>query len=276
MTADDLGFTPSVTAGILEAHHAGSVTATSMMVQQPGWDDAVRAARATPTLDVGLHLNVLVGAPLTSARSLTDTRTGTFLPLPTLVMRALTGRIDAAEVEAECTAQFAALVAAGIHPTHMDSHRHTHALPGVRGAVSRVAATHGVWLRRPLESPALFAADAAAQLHRAVIRAAWTVSEAGAIRVRHTDHFAGIALQGGTHFDARLDLVLEQLRPGVTELMVHPGRVDDALRALDGYTWQRERELAALTSRPLRDRLARGARGITNPVVLIGFRALTA
>ncbi|MCX5766663.1 MAG: ChbG/HpnK family deacetylase [Gemmatimonadetes bacterium] len=276
MTADDLGFTPSVTAGILEAHHAGSVTATSMMVHQPGWDDAVRTARAAPTLDVGLHFNVLVGAPMTKATSLTDTRTGTFLPLRSLVMRALAGRIDAAEVEAECTAQFAALVAAGIHPTHMDSHRHTHALPVFRGAVSRVAVAHGVWQRRPLESPALFAVDAAAQLHRAVIRAAWTVSGAGAREVRHTDHFAGIALQGGTHFDARLDVLLEHLRPGVTELMVHPGRVDDALRALDGYTWQRERELAALTSRPLRDRLARGATSITNPVTLIGFRALTA
>jgi predicted glycoside hydrolase/deacetylase ChbG (UPF0249 family) len=41
-------------------------------------------------------------------------------------------------------------------------------------------------------------------------------------------------------------------------LMVHPGRVDAALSAVDGYTWQRERELAALTSPAVRDRLRRG------------------
>ncbi len=238
-----------------------------MMVAQPGWEDGVRAARATPTLDVGLHFNVLVGAPLAAAPSLTDPRTGRFLALTTLVRRALLGAVDAADVEAECEAQLAALRAAGITPTHIDSHRHTHALPRVRGAVARVAARHGLVLRRPLESPGWFAFDAAAQLHRAVIRASWIATAAGCAATRGTDHFVGIALQGGTRFDARLDVVLRQLAPGTTELMVHPGRVDDALRRLDGYTWQRERELAALTERPLGRRLE------GTGVALIGFGA---
>ena len=37
--------------------------------------------------------------------------------------------------------------------------------------------------------------------------------------------------------------------------MVHPGRVDAALESVDGYTWQRTRELAALTSAPVLNRL---------------------
>ena len=52
INADDFAFTPAVTAGILEAHAAGSVTSTSMMVHCPGWEDGVRQARATPTLGI--------------------------------------------------------------------------------------------------------------------------------------------------------------------------------------------------------------------------------
>ena len=39
----------------------------------------------TPTLDVGLHLNLLLGRPLTRATSLTNARTGEFAALGTLV-----------------------------------------------------------------------------------------------------------------------------------------------------------------------------------------------
>ncbi|MBI1810158.1 MAG: ChbG/HpnK family deacetylase, partial [Gemmatimonadetes bacterium] len=231
VNADDFGFTPAVTQGIVEAHEAGSVTATTMLVRQPGWDHAVRAARATPSLDIGLHFNALVGAPLVAATSLTDRRTGRFLPLPSLVVRALRGGVDAAEVEAECEAQFAELRAAGIAPTHIDSHRHTHALPGLRAAVARVAVRHGVALRRPLESPRWFPLDLAAQLHRGVVQLAWRSTAPRRAEARSTDHFVGISLQGGTRFDERLDVVLASLPHGATELMVHVGHADDALRA---------------------------------------------
>jgi predicted glycoside hydrolase/deacetylase ChbG (UPF0249 family) len=40
--------------------------------------------------------------------------------------------------------------------------------------------------------------------------------------------------------------------------MVHPGHVDPPLAAVDGYTWQRERELAALLAPTIANRLARG------------------
>jgi len=239
-----------------------------MMVAQPGWDDGVRAAKATPGLDVGLHFNVLVGAPLAAVPSIMHVRSGRFLSLPALVRRALAGGVHAGEVEAECEAQLAAIRAAGIAPTHIDSHRHTHALPVIRGAVSRVAARHGLVLRTPLESPWWFPSDALGHVHRAVIAAAWAAAGATPPLPRRVDHFVGICLQGGTHFDQRLDLVLPRLAHGVTELMVHPGRTDDALRAIDGYTWQRELELEALTRRPLRRRLE------GTGVALAGFRDL--
>jgi predicted glycoside hydrolase/deacetylase ChbG (UPF0249 family) len=268
VNADDFGFTPSVTAGILEAHAAGIVTCTSMMVRCAGWDDGVRQAKRTPALEVGLHLNLLVGAPLAAVPSLTDRRTGRFLPLAAIVARALTRRIDAGEVTAECEAQLMALGNAGIGCTHIDSHRHTHALPVIRGAVAAVAARRNLALRRPLESHLRFAGGLGSQLHRAMIDAAWWASAAGAPRTRTADYFIGVSLQGGRRFERGLAAAIAGLRTGTTELMVHPGRVDDALAAVDGYTWQRELELAALTSAGLRERLR------SDEIELIGFRAL--
>ena len=55
----------------------------------------------------------------------------------------------------------------------------------------------------------------------------------------------------------RLLRLLDDLRPGVTELMVHVGYADRALAAVDRYTEQRERELEALCSPAVRERLRR-------------------
>ena len=255
INADDFGISPAVSAGILECHAAGTVTSTSMMVDCPGWDDATRAIRTAPRLGVGLHLNLLVGAPRTAARSLTDARTGRFLALAALVRRALAGGVDRDEVAAECEAQLDAITALGVRVTHLDSHRHTHALPVIRGAVARVAAARGLPLRRPVESHRRFPNDLASQLHRGAIAWSWRLTSLGAARTGAPDHFIGVSMQGGERFAAQLDAVLGNLPAGTVEMMVHPGRVDDALRSVDGYDWQRERELSALTSPGLRDRL---------------------
>lgn len=268
INADDFGFTPAVTAGILEAHAAGTVTATSMMVRCPGWDDAVRQAKATPSLEVGLHFNLLVGAPLAAVPSLTDRRTGRFLSLRALVARAVALRLDGGEVTAECEAQLMALGNAGIGCTHIDSHRHTHALPVIRRAVAAIAARRQLPLRRPLESHFRAMSDVGSQVHRAVVSASWLVSSATAAHTRAPDHFIGVSLQGGHAFAARATAAVDHLGAGVTELMVHPGHVDDALRAADGYTWQREMELSALLSGDFRERLRRDDMSLT------GFRAL--
>lgn len=256
INADDFGFTPAVTSGILEAHEAGAVTSTSMMVHCAGWDDAVRRARDTPTLGVGLHLNLLVGAPMSRVPSLTDRRTGRFLPLAALTARALTGRIEPGEVIAECEMQLRAIGESGIVCTHVDSHRHTHALPVIHRAVSLVAARRALPLRHPVESQ-FRGGGALSHVHRGAVAAAWHVTGAFAPRTRAPDHFIGISMQGASGFAGLLASAIGHLWRGTTELMVHPGRVDAALEAADGYTWQRERELAALVSPALRERLGR-------------------
>jgi len=263
VNADDFGFSAGVNRGILEAHAAGVVSSVSVLVNTPGWPDARDWLRAMGgALGVGLHLNLTSGAPLTTAPSLTSPRTGRFHSLTALVARALTGRLDPAHVAAECAAQLARLREAGVPVTHIDSHRHVHALPGVWGVVIETARREGVpVVRVPLEPLSPRAASWRALLKQATLAAAWGVASrrSRAAAPRHADRFYGISLQGDPRFLARVVALLDGLEPGTTELMVHPGHPDGDLAGWDDYTTPRAAELAALTSPVVRARFASGA-----------------
>jgi len=261
VNADDFGLSSGVNEGILEAHAAGVVSSVSVLVNAPGWEHAVAALRrAGAELGAGLHLNLIAGEPVGGGRSLVHPRTGRFHGLAGLVTRALTGRIDPDHVAEECAAQLARLRAVGVRVTHVDSHRHVHALPGVWGPVVATARAHGVpFVRVPVEHGA-----GRAWAKRWTIGAAWRVAARGVAVPRHADRFHGIGLHGDVRFLERLLALVDRLRPGITELMVHPGRPDRALAAWDGYVASRAAELAALTSSAARERLGRGDVGLTH------------
>jgi predicted glycoside hydrolase/deacetylase ChbG (UPF0249 family) len=260
-----------VTRGIIEAHTAGSVRSASMMANGLDWESAVRHARATRTLDIGVHLNLVQGRPLLRVPSLTNARTGELLSLGALARRALARRIDRDELAAELRAQIERVRQAGIAVTHLDSHRHAHALPGIFPVVCRVAIEAGIRvLRIPREPLRVNALHAGATARKLVLATSLRVCGALPLdsALATTDHFRGVSLQGGAHFAGRLRRALDTLEPGSTELMVHPGHVDEALVAQDSYTRPRATELEVLTSPGVRERLARG------DIELVSFAAL--
>lgn len=270
INADDFGYTRGVTRGILEAHRAGAVSSTTLLANMPAFDDAARAARdARESLGVGVHVNLVQGRPLARVPTLTDARTGAFHRLPALVARAAVGRIDADEVGAECDAQIAAVRAAGVEPTHVDSHMHTHAIPALWPPIAAAAVRAGIHaMRWPVESIRHTPLRPSRLPTTVLVALSWAAVRRQALPLRYPDRFIGISLQGGRDVERRFLRALDNLAPGTTELMVHPGHSDDELAAMDGYTWQRERELAALVSPAVRDRLSRG------DIQLVHFGAL--
>lgn len=263
INADDFGLAPGVNRGILEAHAAGTLSSTSAMVNTPAFDEGAALARErVPSLGIGLHLNLIAGRPLTRAPSLTDARTGCFHPLGALAWRALAGAVRAEDVRRECDAQLAALMRSGVRPTHLDSHRHAHGLPGVLPAVLASAQAAGVPIvRRPLDRPSLRRPLASAKilaLHTAWRSAMVGVRKADRVPLARAPRFSGILLQDVPDVQARMLELFARLQPGATELMLHPGHDDAMLAAQDPYRAPRERELAALTSREVRERLAAG------------------
>jgi predicted glycoside hydrolase/deacetylase ChbG (UPF0249 family) len=245
VNADDFGFTKGVNAGIIEAHRTGILTATTLMANGAAFDDAVRFARENPDLDVGCHLVLVQGDSVLHPGS----------PLPTTVgalLRALALR--RIRVYDELAAQARRIVDAGLCPTHLDTHKHTHILPPVLSAVARISSEFGIpWVRKPFDFPLRAAPVAAPLVTRVTSRGLRVLGRrfdaALASRgARTTDHFAGFQLTG--RFRApQLAALIRQLPAGTTEFMCHPGHCDDALRAAPTRLREsREAEFEALTA----------------------------
>jgi predicted glycoside hydrolase/deacetylase ChbG (UPF0249 family) len=252
VNADDFGFTRDVNAGIVEAYERGILTATTLMAEGEAFADAVRLAGEHPGLDIGVHLT-LVGMPGLPA-SLAGCTTAVY-----------GGRLDVYEIFA---AQVRKVLAAGIRPTHLDTHKHTHLLPPVLQAVCTVAEEFGIgWVRSPGDFPFPYGRKGLVSRvmrwrQRAMRR---TIAEAG---LRTTDAFTGFAWTG-KFTEKDLTRLLPALPEGVTEFMCHPGRLGGELEGANTrLKASREQELRALTHPATR--AAVEAAGIQ----LAGFREL--
>jgi len=266
VNADDFGYTRDVNRGIIEAHQNGILTAATLMANGQAFDDAARLAHENPSLDVGCHL-VLVGG-----RSVSDP--GRELPasVPQLLAAIATRKIPVRE---ELAAQVRRILGAGISPTHLDTHKHTHLAPPVLDAVAGIAEEfHISWVRRPFDLPLTAARARASWLTRAtsdglqLVRARFQHVLA-AHQCRTTDHFAGFQITGRFR-TAELVELIKALPEGTTEFMCHPGRCTDELRAAptrlkESREWELEALTAAETRRALED----------NDVALVNYRTLS-
>ena len=284
VNADDFGLTRGVNQGIAQAFREGILTSTTLMANGPAFEDAVERARANPGLGVGCHL-VLVGgravAAPNQAGSLVD-RNG-MLPhgLLALVTYLACGIVQPKDIESEFRAQIECVRAAGIEPTHLDTHKHTHSHPKVMEALARVAKEFGITrVRKPFESLRnVFGMPRGGGNGRASAkqRATAAVARTGAPRfqrvitrygLRTPDYFFGLGLTGHLASPAVLR-VLNALPEGTSELMCHPGMCDDELeRTETRLKHQREVELAGLLDPAVRN--AAQQQGIE----LVNYRAL--
>lgn len=239
INADDLGYDPAVTRGILRAMREGVVSSATFMVNTPYSEAAAREARG---LSIGLHLNLARGTPVWSGfpRALLGEDGG--------FVESRAASLPADVVEAEAFAQLARLAGLlGRPATHVDVHKHLHQHPHVLEGLARAARASGLpvrsidaGMRRTLESHGVatnahFIGDAGAEAY-------WTLE-------RLEQHLASLPADG------------------VVELMCHPGYRPEALKS--GYSAQREVELETFLHPRARELLSRA--GVTPA----DFRVLT-
>jgi predicted glycoside hydrolase/deacetylase ChbG (UPF0249 family) len=248
VNADDLGISDRRNQGILEAHRKGIVTSASLLPYGEAFAGALKILRATPSLDVGLHLNLSEGEPLVLGHKTLVGPDGRFWGKEEARRRAREGLFDPAEVEREAEAQIDLLRQARLTPSHVNGHQHIHIYGALPEAIARAASRHGVrCFRCPADTmiPPLAVLDQErlAQVEdyrRHALRAAEVYGRA---KLRSTEHFGGVALSHHLTLE-NLMAVLKELPAGLSELMVHPGYAD----AEDGFSGpDRERELRALT-----------------------------
>lgn len=249
LCADDYGMSPGVSQGILEAAAAGALSATSVMTTSAhleAWRAPLLAHHAR--LDIGLHLNLTMGAPLGPCPDLAPD--GRLPAIRDLIRNARAGRLPEVELRHEIDRQLDAFAAGfGGAPDHVDGHQHAHALPQVRDVLFAALRKRGwrPWLRDSADHVwrLAFRAEPAKALIVAMVTRGFG---AAARRAGFTcnDGFAGFS-----DFDPAADYGRQFMtylrRPGRRHLvMCHPGHVDAALRAQDPVVETRERELAFL------------------------------
>jgi hopanoid biosynthesis associated protein HpnK len=252
--ADDFGMTRGVNEGIIRGHREGILTSTTLMANGLAFDDAVQKALQNPKLGVGCHL-VLVGgksiAPPENLASLVDSQGNLPDSLGGFVARVTAGVIQPDHIERELTAQIEKIRGAGIAPSHLDSHKHTHAHPWVMEVVGKVAQRFGITkIRRPVEN----LRDSWETSRGEIQSVSGQIVAAGAVRVVASrfetiaekyqltcpDHFLGLAMTGQLG-PAALRRMAESVEEGSTEIMLHPG-ICDADLAASGSRLQQHRQ----------------------------------
>jgi hopanoid biosynthesis associated protein HpnK len=261
VNADDFGLTAGVNRGIVEAHSAGIVTSTTLMANSRAFDNAVQLAQSNPKLSVGCHVVLIDGSPLLDADKvpslMDDSNPGHFRQnIGGFALRALSGRLDADEIEIEATAQIRKLQSAGIQVSHIDTHKHTHMFPQVLRPLLRAARARGVpAIRNPFgrlvfsqvaRHPALWKRYSQVSLLNTwqgkFLRA---VAAAGMIT---TDGSLGVVATGALN-DQMLHFILETLPEGTWEFVTHPGYNDADLQSVPTRLRKsRDLELSVLTS----------------------------
>ena len=152
ITADDCGLTEAINREAGELHKRGYISAASVMTNYPAYEHALALFRAHPNLDLGIHLSLTDGHPVSG-----DTE-----PHPHLLAEDFSFRSNlslylrshffsagaAAWIRNELDAQMRRFNQAGLVPQHISTHHHFHSIPLLRRIVHDLAQEHGVsWVR---------------------------------------------------------------------------------------------------------------------------------
>ena len=260
--ADDLAVAHSEDAASFDALDKSAITSASVMIPCPWLNEVAAYAKNHPDADLGLHLTLTSEwktyrwGPVESkdkVPSLLDPSGYLWQDTP-LAARAL----KADEAEREIRAQIERAIAMGIHPTHLDSHM---------GALFSRPDLFAVYVKvaREYKLPFLpFIASTAPSELSSVLSKNDVLVDSVVI--------AGPTLQAGD-WKTFYANAIRDLKPGLTEIIVHLGYDDAELRAVTvdyveyGAAW-RQRDYDVVTSPDFKKLLQ------DNHVILINWKDL--
>ncbi|MCT1578950.1 carbohydrate deacetylase [Oceanobacillus kimchii] len=224
VNADDFGLSPGVTMGILYAHQFGIVSSTTTMVNTVFAKDSIQLARNFPDLGVGLHVVLDRGKPISlTVPSLID-RKGNFLKGEELLESA-----EKKDVKEEIICQLERLLSWYPKVTHLDSHHHVHThISTVAEAIEEVAKEY----RLPIRTLDGF-----------------TIGDI----LTPSKFIGGFYGEGEVSATSLINLLNNIKEDEVTELMCHPGFLDNWLMDQSSYQQLRVQELETLINQEVKN-----------------------
>ncbi|MDB6067384.1 MAG: Hopanoid biosynthesis associated protein HpnK [Pedosphaera sp.] len=251
VNADDFGGSHSINQAVIRAHCEGILTTASLMMNEPGLEEAVDLARKHPRLGVGLHLTLSHGHSALAPESIPGlvNQSGEFGNSPVSTgFRYFMRRGLRDELRREIIAQFEKFRATGLVLDHVNGHLHFHLHPTVFRILMEVAETFGIRRMRLTRDPfRLNARIASGQwMYRgshAFIYYCLAGRARGALQqrgIKHTKRVFGL-LQNARVDETYITRLLPQLPAGDSELYSHPS-LDEFKNEFDALVSVRVRE----------------------------------
>jgi hopanoid biosynthesis associated protein HpnK len=251
VNADDFGRSHSVNEAVIRAHRDGILTTASLMVNEPGFDEAVKLAKENPKLGIGLHLTLLCGKSALPPEKIPGlvNKCGEFSENPIGVgMNYFFKHNLREQLRAEIHAQFEKFRATGLPLDHVNGHLHLHLHPTIfkilmedsgklrirhlrltRDCLSRSRRmSHGHWIYR-VSHAAIFELLSS--------RARKSLEQK---KIRHAQITFGL-LQNSRADENYILKLLPELPPGDSELYSHPS-LDEFKHEFDALISPRVKE----------------------------------
>jgi hopanoid biosynthesis associated protein HpnK len=265
-TADDFGMSPALNGAVALAHRLGLLRCASLMVNGPAAEQALALARDLPKLCLGVHLTLIQGRPLLPRLAilhLVDSQ-GRFFNNPVHMGWHYYWQAGLyPEIKRELAAQIEAALKSGLKVWFLNGHVNLHLHPRIFPVVVELAREYGIpgiRLAREDWRTALYldSRNPGTKIAQGLIFA-WLSRRARRLARRaglvFNDHLFGLLNDGRLTEDYLLGLV-PYLRPGVTEIYLHPALYEDKELRRWAPKYQRQEELAALLSVRLKEALA--------------------
>lgn len=266
--ADDVGMCHSVNRATIQAMEKGVVTSASIMMPCPWMPEIAAYCREHPDADFGLHLTLTSEwkyyrwrpvSPITEVPGLLDKEGFMHREVEDVVAHA-----KPAEVEQELRAQIARARAFGIQPTHVDSHMGTLFTGPFYPVYTKVAKEAGLMPMLLYPTP-----------ERVLQGKALGIDVLGSYEKLSKEGFLFLdtlyETAKGSTLEARrqhyYDL-FRNLKPGVSEIIVHLGLNDEEARHVMGSWEARWNEYQIFTDPKTKELLA------SLGVKLIGYKEL--
>lgn len=253
INCDDLGSSYSANVGCYDALRGGAATSATLMVPCPWAREAAARYRGE---DIGVHLTLNAEwdlyrwGPITHAPSLLDGDGG----FPRTI-EDVWDHADLDELRRELRAQIERAILWGFDVSHLDSHM---------GALQLKAEFFDVYLDLAVEFRLPIRLSGASSQQAIGFPFRELAAEQG---VLFPDHL--VVVRNGVGSRSDVETAVADLRPGVTEIFVHPAIDTDELRAF-APDWEGRVDDHAMVGPggDLRERLERDG------VHLVGYRAL--